>query len=133
MLPAGGGSNEITSRFTRHQQLVGIESFEESTLTKIFGAIMDWHLAKNFEDNIKRLGKPLVGATMEVYQNAITSFLPIPAKSHYTFNLRDFSRVIRGVLLTPSSQMHDPDKFIRLWIHECYRVFQDRLVDEKDK
>lgn len=70
---------------------------------------------------------------MEVYHNAIATFLPTPAKSHYTFNLRDFSRVIKGVLLTPSSHMHDSEKFIRLWIHECYRVFQDRLVDEKDK
>lgn len=57
MLPAGGGSNEITSRFIRHQYLVGIESFEESTLTKIFGAIMEWHLNKNFDDTVKRLGR----------------------------------------------------------------------------
>ncbi|KAL0279081.1 UNVERIFIED_CONTAM: hypothetical protein PYX00_000712 [Menopon gallinae] len=133
-LPAGGGSNEITSRFIRHQYVVGIESFEESTLTKIFSSIMEWHLNKGFDDNIKRLGKvPLVGATLSVYNNAITTFLPTPAKSHYTFNLRDFSRVIRGVLLTPATHMKDPDKLIRLWVHECYRVFQDRLIEESDK
>lgn len=57
MLPAGGGSNEVTSRFIRHQYIVGIESFEESTLKKIFGSIMEWHLNKNFDDAIKRLGK----------------------------------------------------------------------------
>ncbi|KAK6624385.1 hypothetical protein RUM44_011244 [Polyplax serrata] len=133
MLPAGGGSNEITSRFVRHQYIVGIESFEESTLTKIFGSIMEWHLNKNFDDTIKRLGKALVGATLDVYQNAIVSFLPTPAKSHYLFNLRDFSRVVRGVLLCPSTHMVEAEKFVRLWIHESYRVFQDRLIDEKDK
>lgn len=57
MLPAGGGSNEITSRFTRHQYVVGIESFEETTLSKIFTSIMEWHLNKGFDEPVKRQGK----------------------------------------------------------------------------
>lgn len=75
----------------------------------------------------------IVSATMEVYKSAIVTFLPTPTKSHYTFNLRDFSRVIRGVMLVPSARLKDPDKLIRLWIHETYRVFDDRLVNNEDK
>lgn len=70
---------------------------------------------------------------MGVYKQAVVSFLPTPTKSHYVFNLRDFARVIRGVLLVPASQMQETDKLFRLWVHEVYRVFYDRLIDMSDR
>jgi dynein heavy chain len=68
-----------------------------------------------------------------VYKAAVENFLPTPTKSHYVFNLRDFARVIFGVLLVPASCMQEGEKLIRLWIHEVYRVFYDRLIDDKDR
>ncbi|CAK9833026.1 Dynein axonemal heavy chain 3 [Anthophora retusa] len=133
MLPPGGGSNVVTTRLTRHMHVIGIDYFEEATMTKIFTSILDTHFAKGFVTEVSRLGKMIVNATMDIYLAAIKNFLPIPAKSHYTFNLRDFSRVIKGILLVPASRMKEPDKLIRLWIHEVYRVFHDRLVDDDDR
>ena len=133
MLPPGGGSNVVTPRLTRHMHIVGIDFFEEVTMTKIFSSILDTHFAKGFLPEVSRLGRMIVTATMDIFLNAIKTFLPIPAKSHYTFNLRDFSRVIKGILLVPAARMKDPDKLIRLWVHEVYRVFHDRLVDDNDR
>ncbi|KAF5289736.1 hypothetical protein FQA39_LY03653 [Lamprigera yunnana] len=129
----GGGANMITPRFLRHMQIFCGDVFGDETLTKIFTTILDWHFAKGFKDDICRQTKNIVNATMDIYKAAMEKFLPIPAKSHYTFSLRDFTRVIAGILLVPASYMHDLDKLIRLWIHESFRVFNDRLIDEADK
>ena len=70
---------------------------------------------------------------MHVYKSVVEKFLPTPSKSHYVFNLRDFARVVFGVLLVPSTHLQEGDKLIRLWIHEVYRVFYDRLIDSNDR
>ena len=68
-----------------------------------------------------------------IYNTIRTELLPTPNKSHYTFNLRDLSKVVQGVLSAdPKSVLVESD-IVRLWIHECMRVFQDRLVDSTDK
>ncbi|XP_072535232.1 dynein axonemal heavy chain 3 [Salminus brasiliensis] len=133
MGPPGGGRNDITGRFTRHLNIVSIDSFDDETLSKIFSSITDWHFSKGFDASFYRLGKILVQATMAVYKDAMEKFLPTPSKSHYIFNLRDFARVIRGVLLCPHTHMQDGDKLTRLWVHEVYRVFYDRLIDSEDR
>ncbi|KAH0631920.1 hypothetical protein JD844_019823 [Phrynosoma platyrhinos] len=120
-------------RFTRHLNIISISAFDDEVLTKIFASIVDWHFSKGFEASFLRLGKMLVHATMNIYKQAVENFLPTPSKSHYVFNLRDFSRVIRGVLLCPHTHLQDGEKLIRLWIHEVYRVFYDRLIDAEDR
>ncbi|CAL8109272.1 unnamed protein product [Orchesella dallaii] len=133
MCPPGGGRTDITARFIRHLSILSIDAFDDNTMKKIFQAIVDWHFAKEFDTEVVRWGRPLVQATMQVYKSAASLFLPTPAKSHYVFNLRDFARVIRGVLLVPNTHLKEGQKLIRLWFHEVYRVFYDRLVDDQDR
>jgi dynein heavy chain, axonemal len=133
MGPPGGGRNDITGRFTRHMNILSMDSFSDETMMKIFTTITDWHFGKGFEPAFNRIGRLLVQATMDIYKKTIEIFLPTPAKSHYIFNLRDFARVIRGVLLVPARVMKEDKKLNRLWVHEVYRVFYDRLVDDTDR
>jgi dynein heavy chain len=53
----GGGSNEVSGRFTRHMFILSIDSFEDKTLDRIFCSILDWHLAKGFDAVVARLSK----------------------------------------------------------------------------
>lgn len=74
-----------------------------------------------------RMLKPMVDAGVEVYLRIAHELLPTPAKSHYTFNLRDVSKVFQGVLSIRPGQCPDPRLTLtRLWVHENMRVFHDR-------
>ena len=65
-------------------------------LTTIFGTILNWHLdTGSFPSDVRNLSGNIIAATLAIYSQAVTSLLPTPAKSHYTFNLRDFARVIQ--------------------------------------
>lgn len=57
MGPPGGGRNNITSRFTRHMNIISIDEFDDNNLTKIFASITDWHFNNGFDSSFTRLGK----------------------------------------------------------------------------
>ena len=73
MGPPGGGRNTITGRFTRHFNLVSIESFDDSTMTRIFSSLVDWHFSKGFEAVFTRLGKVSYYSTLD---SAVTRLIP---------------------------------------------------------
>ena len=64
MGPPGGGRNDISDRFTRHMNIISIDSFDDNTMTKIFTSIVDWHFAKGFDASFGRLGKVRFVAVM---------------------------------------------------------------------
>lgn len=60
----------------------------------------------------------------------MANLLPTPAKSHYTFNLRDFSRVIRGVLLIKKDALTDKKTLNRYCV---YVIFNCTLLITSNK
>jgi dynein heavy chain len=134
MGPPGGGRNFVTPRLLRHFNLFCFCEFDDETLKRIFNTITSWHFnGLSFGGDVRSLSENIVEATLDIYRSAMQNLLPTPAKSHYTFNLRDFSRVIQGVLLCKPIEGFNKNVLIRLWVHEALRIFGDRLIDDKDK
>ncbi|WAR27202.1 DYH12-like protein [Mya arenaria] len=114
MGPPGGGRNDVTPRFLRHFNIIGMNPFNDDTMTKIFSVLMSTHLrGQEFPAEYHSVGTMIVQATLDMYKQAIANLLPTPAKSHYVFNLRDFSRIILGVCLIKKGQVENKRVMIR--------------------
>ena len=84
-------------------------------------------------NDVKSMAGPLVKGTIAVYNRISAELLPTPAKSHYTFNLRDVSKTFQGLLMIKPAAVPNKLSITRLWAHECMRVFHDRLIDGHDQ
>uniref|UniRef100_A0A8P4KIS1 Dynein axonemal heavy chain 2 n=1 Tax=Dicentrarchus labrax TaxID=13489 RepID=A0A8P4KIS1_DICLA len=131
MGPPGGGRTHISGRLQSRFNLINMTFPNESQIRRIYSTMINQKL-QGFKEEVKPIGEILTQATLELYYAVSARFLPTPAKIHYLFNLRDISKVFQG-LLRAHSDFHDTKNNItRLWIHECFRVFSDRLVDHSD-
>uniref|UniRef100_A0A0G4I0U0 Uncharacterized protein n=1 Tax=Chromera velia CCMP2878 TaxID=1169474 RepID=A0A0G4I0U0_9ALVE len=131
--PPGGGRAQLTPRFVRHSHILCMPNTGEDAMAVIFTSIIQGFLSNGFKADIQMLGRSSVDATIELYNRISAELLPTPTRSHYTFNLRDVSKVFQGILMVKPMYVPKPEAFTKLWLHELSRVFCDRLVDEGDK
>ena len=92
--PPGGGRSAITPRFSRHFTTMCVPPAGEEILATIFSNILKGFLKEyGFKSEISEMTDHVVNATLSIYSRISAELLPTPARSHYTFNLRDVSKV----------------------------------------
>jgi len=131
MGPPGAGKPYITPRYERHYNLIFITPFETESLVRIYESIMKWFLGK-MPGAVAGAAQSVVKATLDVYQGISAEMRPTPATPHYTFNLRDLSKVHQGICMCDKRSLPAVDDLAKCWAHECHRVFYDRLVTKED-
>ncbi|CAF1063283.1 unnamed protein product [Rotaria sordida] len=132
MGPPGGGRTVISPRLQSRFNLINMTFPSATEIRRIFGSMISQRLA-DFDDDFKSLPDALTSATIEMYETIVQKFLPTPTKIYYLFNLRDISKIFQGLLRADRKLITSKQTMIRLWIHECFRVFADRLNDDKDR
>lgn len=130
----GGSQQDVYARFLRHFTIFSINYFSDQSMVKIFSIVLLTALKRNgFPTDVMVHAQAICNATLDLYKSANKELLPTPAKSHYIFNLRDFSRIIQGCAMLKKDSAENKKIFGKLWVHESLRVFYDRLIDDHDK
>ena len=105
--PPGGGRNAVTPRLFRHFNMIWVPELSEASMKTIFTSILKGFLDQNEQSGLNIFAEPVIKASVDLYQNTISDFLPTPAKCHYTFNLRDLSKVVQGILMISLNNLED--------------------------
>ena len=130
--PPGGGRNEVSPRLLRHFHMVWLTNLSEKAMSSIFTSILDGFLKHN-APQLLELSPLLVKSSVDIYIKIQKELLPTPLRSHYTFNLRDLSKVFQGILMVQKEDLAEKSNLIKLWCHEGARVFRDRLINDEDR
>jgi dynein heavy chain len=96
MGPPGGGKTRITDRMCRHFNILSYTEVNDETIRGIYSKMAKAYLY-NFEDELKEKIPVTVEMVIEVYNTVKLKLKPTPAKSHYTFNLRDVAKCFQGI------------------------------------
>ena len=91
--PPSGSRAELTPRFMTHFNVFALPPAGEAMLYKIFGSILEGFLKTGFSEKVQQQKDAAINSTIAVYQRISSELRATPAKFHYTFNLRDVSKV----------------------------------------
>jgi len=126
--PPSGGRNPVTPRLFRHFNMIWITDLSIESMQLIFKTIVGSWLSNT--KNLEKETDVLIDSALSMYQKIRDKLLPTPSKSHYTFNLRDMSKVIQGMVRAGLNELPDKRMLVLLWMHEMSRQFRDRLLND---
>ncbi|PNH08753.1 Dynein gamma chain, flagellar outer arm [Tetrabaena socialis] len=145
----GGGKNDVPNRLKRQFAIFNVPLPSVAAINGIFGKLVEGRFAREvFCEEVVYVASKLVPLTITLWNRIQTKMLPTPAKFHYLFNMRELSKVFQGVILAARDRFNNdsgdsavyggnvasPEGYLLgLWVHECRRVFSDKLVCYEDK
>lgn len=127
MGPPGGGRSMISHRMKRHFNCLAYPDLAKESIVMIFKKILGAFVA-SYSGEISAIIDQIVDSSHCVYMAVADTLKPTPSKSHYTFNLRDISKIMQGVCAADQKTCTKPLDLVRLWVHENQRVFGDRMT-----
>jgi dynein heavy chain len=131
MGPPGGARSPLSQRFQRHFNLLTYIDLEDSSVNLIFNTIVK-NLLHKFPEEVKDQIQNIILCTLNLYKEIRINMLPTPKKAHYIFNIRDMSKTLGGVCSASIKYVLSKTDIVRLYMHECIRVFGDRFTNEED-
>ena len=145
----GAGKNDVPHRLKRQFNLYYVPLPSRASINNVYGALVAGRFTKQqFSADVLELAERLVPMTISLWSRVQAKMLPTPAKFHYLFNMRELSKVFQGIILASRDRfnvaaggaqpyggnVNTPSGYLlALWLHECRRVFCDKLTSYEDK
>jgi len=125
------GSFTVNPRLQRHFASFAINFPKPNSLQTIYGQILDGHLT-SFHRDVKAISENVVKATLDIHNKMAKELTKTAFNFHYEFNLRHLANVFSGLLQSKNSTFRKVETFVKLWAHECERVYSDILTSQED-
>lgn len=134
MCHPGGGRNDIPQRLKRQFATFNCTLPSDRSMDLIFMTVAGGYFIeeRGFSKEVSDIMPHLVRLTRELWQKTKVKMLPTPAKFHYIFNLRDLSRIWKGILKGTADIIQTKQDVINLWYNENNRVISDRYTTQAD-
>jgi dynein heavy chain len=131
--PPDGGRAPLCPRLTRRFLVASLPGQDAPTLRRVLTAYFDTIAGRaNMPPNLRAIREGCLSFVIDLFSSVAKACLPTPSNPHYLFNLRDIARVFQGVLAVQPASMKDDGQFVTALVHECTRVFGDRLTRRRD-
>lgn len=131
--PPSTSRTSVSQRLLRHCCILSMPDPSAKSLFNIYQVHLGRFFGGNeFNIDIKSCLLSLVSSSIVMFYRILLNMLPTPTKSHYVFNLRDLSKLVKGLMQANSTVITTREHLVDLFSHECVRVFNDRLITRED-
>jgi dynein heavy chain len=121
------GSFTVAQRVQRHYSCVAVAVPTAAQCAGIFTQITTGHLS-DFSSEVQSIGASVMQCLFETHAMVTAKFLPSSIKFMYNWNLRELNNAVKGLCRTTPKETGSPTAFTRVFVHEMYRVYRDRMV-----
>ncbi|XP_077196785.1 dynein axonemal heavy chain 14 isoform X2 [Paroedura picta] len=131
---SGEGRKQISTRLLTHFCMLALPATSLQSLQRIFQVRLGIYFYNNrFSIEVQKCTDLLTCSSIALYYKMSCTMLPTPTKCHYTFNLQDLFKVLRGLLQAHRSVIASKESTALLLVHESARVFHDRLIEPTER
>ena len=125
------GSFSVCERAQRHFATFNCAMPGHEDLRTVYMSIFSGHL-NGFQPKVTDMCTSIVDATLDLHEHVQHKFLPSAIKFMYKWNMRELANIFQGMTLSKPNLYTEAIDMVRLWRHECQRVFEDRLVSTSE-
>ncbi len=118
---------EVDQRWARYYSIISLDDNVSHKLTEIFEKALLKKLKPIFSIEVP---KSILFSTIELLANCQSTFLPVPNFLQYTFNMKDATKVIRGLLNYPLYYSTVSD-LLHQWVHCSFLAFKSRIQGDQ--